>query len=122
MFIAEADRINNRLRITANQALHPDDFDTLIEQICREADKLEPGWVAAIDLRGMWVEDLFFGDRVKLLQATLLGCGAAKIGTLLDNSSIQMYLGQAGVKTHSNQITERFFNETNWEAFLAVRE
>jgi hypothetical protein len=44
----------------------------------------------------MWVEDLFFGDRVKLLQATLLGCGAAKIGTLLDNSSIQMYLGQAG--------------------------
>jgi hypothetical protein len=120
MFIAEADFAKNRLYITANQALNPDDFDTLIKQICCEASKLQPGWAAAIDLRGMWIEDLFFGDRIKLLQSTLLECGAARIGTLLDNTSIQTYLGQAGLKTHSNKITERFFNEKSWEEFLTV--
>lgn len=122
MFVAEADLVQNRLWITANQALHAEDFDFLMHQICCEANKLDAGWAAAIDLRGMWVEDLFFGEQIKKLQETLLECGAAKIGTLLDNTSIQMFLGQAGLKTRSNEITQRFFNEKNWIEFLTSRE
>jgi hypothetical protein len=119
MFIAQADSTLNRLCITADQALKAEDFTCLIEQICGEAGKLQAGWVAALDLRGMWIEDPFFGDQVKQLQRALLECGAQKIGTLLDNSSIQMYLGQAGLKTHANEITQRFFNERSWEEFLS---
>jgi hypothetical protein len=119
MVKVEADLNYQRLYVIADQALSAEDMQFLSDNICREAKKLLPGWVAALDLRGMWVQDPFFCDRVKLLQQSLISSGARKIGTLLDNSSIQMYLGQAGLKTHSNEITQRFFNEKNWEQFLA---
>jgi hypothetical protein len=118
MFTAKADHFKGLLRITANQALNSHDFDCLIDLILREAASLDAGWVAALDLRGMRVEDPFFGDSIKHLQSTLVGCGARKIGTLLDNSTIHMYLGQAGLKTKSNEITQRFFTEKTWEEFL----
>jgi hypothetical protein len=120
MIKAEADLARQRLMITADQALSPRDFDCLMEQIRREAARLGPKWAAALDLRGMWIEDLYFGERMEVLQSVLLEYGARKIGTLLDNSSIQKYLGQAGVKTHSNEITQRFFSEKSWEEFLSV--
>ena len=119
MVTARADCDHQRMYIIADQALSNDDFDILIEAIQTEARKLELGWTAAIDLRGMWVQDPFFGDQMKLMQMTILENGASRIGTLLDNSAIQMYLGQAGLKTHSNEITQRFFNEKNWEQFVS---
>jgi hypothetical protein len=122
MIKAEADLTRQRMLIKADQALHRSDFDSLIETIRAEAGKLGPTWTAALDLRGMWVEDLFFGEQINLLQTVLLECGACKIGTLLDNASIQRFLGQAGVRTHSNEITQRFFNEQSWEEFLSVQD
>jgi hypothetical protein len=114
----EAVPVCNRLYITVDQAFTPTNFQGLIEEIQREALQLKPGWTAALDLRGLWVADPFFSERVALLQTTILERGAKKIGTLLDNSSIQMYLGQAGLKTNANEITQRFFTQENWEKFL----
>jgi hypothetical protein len=119
MVKVEAEISRNILYITADQALGTQECEQLIDNIRIEAQKLGQTWVAAVDLRGMWIEDLFFCDSIKHIQTTLLECGAHKIGTLLDNTSIQMFLGQAGMKTHSNEVAQRFFNQTNWEAFIS---
>jgi hypothetical protein len=109
---------SNRMYITVDHAFTPTNFQGLIEEIQSEALQLKSGWTAALDLRGLWVADPFFSERVTLLQTTILERGAKKIGTLLDNSSIQMYLGQAGLKTNANEIAQRFFTQENWEKFL----
>jgi hypothetical protein len=118
MIKAEADLAKERMNILADQALTPEDLRNLLEQIEREACKLDSDWVAAVDLRGMWVENLFFCEQMALLQKTLLLCGARKIGTILDSTPIQLYLGQAGMKTRSNEVTQRFFNEKSWRQFI----
>jgi hypothetical protein len=118
MIKAEADLAQQRMLIVADQAMKCEELESLIEQIKHEAVKLQPGWVAAIDLRGMWIEDLFFCEQAQNLQSTIIESGAGKIGTIIDSSSIQMFLGQAGIKTHSNEVTQRFFNEASWKLFL----
>jgi len=120
MYSAKADLTCQRMDIIANQALSTDDFNKWIEQIKQQANDLKHGWIAAVDLRGMWVEDPFFNENVKGLQDTLLSSGAGRIGTLLDNRAVHMQLGQAGIKTRSNAITRRFYNEQEWESFLKI--
>jgi hypothetical protein len=118
MIKAEADLTHQRMFIIADQAMKCEELDCLIEQIKLEAVKLQPGWVAAVDLRGMWIEDLFFCEQAMHLQSAILENGAGKIGTIIDSSSVQMFLGQAGIKTHSNELTQRFFNEMSWRQFI----
>ena len=108
-----------RLNITADQALSSDDIQGITRSIEAEACKLKPGFVVAVDFRGMWVNDPYLNEGLKLLQEALLNCGARKIGTLLDNPSMQMRLTQEGQKTRSNEITKRFYDEQAWEAYLA---
>jgi hypothetical protein len=108
-----------RLYVTADQALSPEDVQGIIRAIQTEAGKLQPGFAVAVDFRGMWVNDSYLNERIKVLQEALLTCGARKIGTLLDNPSVQMRLSQEGLKTRSNEITRRFYDEQEWEAYLA---
>lgn len=110
---------NQRLYIVADQALSPEDVQSIISEIEIESGKLRPGFAVAVDFRGMWVKDSYLNERIKALQEALLACGARKIGTLLDSLSVQMRLSQEGLKTHSNEITRRFYNEQEWEEFLA---
>ncbi len=108
-----------RMYIRMDQALTPGEFQRVLEAIQEEADRLITGWVAAVDMRGMWVSDPYLSSRFKDLQETLLRCGASKIATLLDNDAVRMQLGQAGLKTHSNEITRRFYRQQEWETYLA---
>jgi hypothetical protein len=48
-----------------------------------------------------------------------LAQGAARIGTLLDSDPLRMRLWQSGRQTRSNEITRRFHDKSQWEAFLA---
>ncbi|RPI31335.1 MAG: hypothetical protein EHM70_11740 [Chloroflexota bacterium] len=115
----KADPEGHRMNITLDCALTVIDFTRVISQIQEESTSLEPGWTAAIDLRGMWIDDPFFIDQLRLLQQTIVECGAKKVGTLLDHVAIQMQLGQAGNKTRANEIARRFYNLSEWEQFLA---
>jgi hypothetical protein len=108
-----------RMDVIADQALTPDEIQGIIDAIKAEASKLTPGFVVAVDFRGMWVNDSYLNERIKGLQEALLSCGARKIGTLLDNPSVQMRLSQEGFRTNSNQITQRFYDEQQWEEYLA---
>jgi hypothetical protein len=108
-----------RLYIIADGALSVENFQHIIETLKLEAGKLNPGWVAAVDFRGMRVEDPYLNERIKLLQEALLATGAQKIGTLLDSQNVRMRLSQVGMGTHSNKITQRFSDGKKWEAFLA---
>ena len=119
MIDAEADPTCNRMNITSDQELTDQGLKSLNEKIRLESAHLQSGWVAAVDLRRMWVNDPFLNERLQGLQRTLLDCGAGKIGTLLDSDAIRMRLGQAGLKTRSNQITQRFYDAEEWEDFLA---
>ena len=110
---------DQRLIIIADQALSPEDFQAMIHDVKTEAVKLNPGFVVAVDFRGMWVDDPFINERIKLLQEALLAVGARKIGTLLDNPAVHMHLSQEGQRTSSNVITRRFYKEKEWEKFLS---
>ncbi len=118
----KADPASSRMLIRLDRALTPEEFHQVIEQITAESDKLPCGWVAAVDMRGMWISDPHLNCQFRLLQQGLLVNGAGKIATLLDNAAVHMQLGQAGLKTHSNEITRRFYNEQEWESFMAEQE
>lgn len=107
-----------RLYIIADQALNPDDVNNIIDRMKIEVKNLPPGFVVAVDFRGMWVKDPYLNERIKTLQEALLACGARKIGTLLDNPAVRMRLSQEGQRTRSNVITQRFYTEREWEEFL----
>ncbi len=79
---------------------------------------MKPGWVAAVDFRGMWLNDAFINEHFAKLQNALLSGKAARIGTLLDSDALKMRLWQSGVGSGSNTVTERFFDKKKWEAFL----
>jgi hypothetical protein len=108
-----------RLYIIADSVLSPEDFQYIIESLKLEAGKLDQGWVAAVDFRGIQVEDPYLNEQIELLQEALLKAGAHKIGTLLDNQYVRMRLIQAGMSTRSNEITQRFDDEQKWESYLA---
>jgi len=119
MFGAKADPDRQLMEILINQALSVNDFTQLIDAIKLEATRLQPGWVAAVDLRGMWVDDPFINQQFEALQEALLDSLAGKIGTLLDSDPIKMHLWQAGARTRSNEITRRFYHLEEWERFLS---
>jgi hypothetical protein len=108
-----------RLYIIADCALSPADCQHIIETLKLEAKKLDQGWVAAVDFRGMQVEDPYLNEQIELLQEAVLKNGAHKIGTLLDNQYVRMRLIQAGTSTRSNEITQRFADKQEWESYLA---
>lgn len=118
MVSAQADPSKQILNIRADEALCPEDMDNLIACIQEEVKKLAPGWVAAIDLRGIWISDPHFYEELKHLQQTLLDLGVRKIGTLIDNYVIQILLGQAGARTKANEIAKRFYKEQEWIQYL----
>jgi len=119
MVSVKADLERNRLDIASDVPLGPGELTVLLERIGVEAQQLHPGWVAAVDFRGMRVESSFVNEQFRLLQEALVARGASRIGTLLDSDPLKMRLWQSGSQTRSNEITQRFHNETDWEAFLA---
>ncbi len=118
MISVKADPNHQRMDIVCDQALTPADFETLVEQVKSEAAQLKPGWVAAVDFRGMWLNDSFINEHFVDLQNALLDGKAGRIGTLLDSDALKMRLWQSGVGSGSNVLTQRFFDLRKWEAFL----
>jgi len=119
MFAAKADPDRQRMSIVSDQALMPDDFQQLVQGVEREAARLSPGWVAAVDLRGMGIDDPFINEQFGLLQKAFLAGKACKIATLLDSDPLKMRLGQSGAQTRSNDLTRRFHDPAEWERFLS---
>jgi hypothetical protein len=109
----------HRMDIVSDVPLGPQEVADLIDKIGVEARMLRPGWIAAVDFRGMWVDSSFVNEQFRRLQDALLGLGAARIGTLLDSDPLKMRLWQSGSQTRSNEITQRFHDEAAWEAFLS---
>jgi hypothetical protein len=118
MFKAKAEPERQRMSIVSDQALKGDDVGRLIASILSESGKLKPGWVAAVDFRGMWINDSFINEHFRRLQEVLLSVGARKIGTLLDSDALKMRLWQSGAQTRSNALTQRFHDAGEWEKFL----
>ena len=121
MFSATADLDRQRMDIISNQALTPDDFAQLVASVTHEAARLNPGWVAAVDFRGMWLNDSFINEHFGRLQTALLAGKAGRIGTLLDSDALKMRLWQSGVGSGSNVLPLRFFDTKEWEAFLSAK-
>ncbi len=119
MISVKVDPDPQRMDIVSDQALSASDFEKLVISVTREAARLKPGWVAAVDFRGMWLNDAFINERFGKLQTALLAGKAAKIGTLLDSDALKMRLWQSGVTSGSNRLTQRFANQEEWEAFLS---
>jgi len=119
MYATKTDLDRQRMDILINEALTAEDFQQLIDNIKLEATQLTSGWVAAVDLRGMWVDNPFINQQFEALQEALLDSQAGKIGTLLESDPIKMHLWQAGTRTRSNAITQRFHNLEEWEKFLS---
>ncbi len=118
-YAAKADPDRQRPEVRSDQALSPEEFRQLIEAVGSEAVRLKPGWAAAVDFRGMWIDGSFVNEQFRQLQAALLTGKAGKIGTLLDSDALKMRLWQSGTKTHSNERTRRFRDAGEWERFLA---
>lgn len=119
MVSARADLQRQQMDIVSDQALSAQEVADLIDKIRDEAARLQSGWVAAVDFRGMWVESSFVNEHFRRLQEALLTLGAARIGTLLDSDPVKMRLWQSGSQTRSNEITRRFHDEAAWQEFLA---
>jgi len=119
-YAAKADPDRQRLEVHSDQALSPEEFHQLIEAVGREAVRLKPGWAAAVDFRGMWIDSSFVNEQFRMLQNALLAGKAGKIGTLLDSDALKMRLWQSGMQTHSNERTRRFHDADEWERFLAA--
>ena len=120
MYTLKTDPDRQRITIVSDQALSPEEMQQMIGELKAEAPKLRPGWVAAVDFRGMWVSSPFVNEQFRLLQEALLASGAGKIGTLLDSDPLKMRLWQSGTESRSNALTRRFHSVDDWEAFLSA--
>jgi hypothetical protein len=120
MFSADADPARQRMLVSSDQAMTPEEFQQLIEAVSREAARLKPGWAAAVDFRGMWINSSFVNEEFRQLQDALMAGKAGKIGTLLDSDALKMRLWQSGLQTRSNERTRRYHDADEWERFLAA--
>jgi len=120
MFSADADPDRQRMQVSSDQAMTPEEFQQLIDAVRREASRLKPGWAAAVDFRGMWINSSFVNEQFRQLQDALLAGKAGRIGTLLDSDALKMRLWQSGAQTHSNERTQRFHDADEWERFLTA--
>jgi hypothetical protein len=119
MLTAQAFPDRQRLDIVSDEPLGPREVAVLIDAVRSEAARLQSGWVAAVDFRGMRVESSSVNEQFRALQEALLGLGAERIGTLLDSDPVKMRLWQSASQTRSNDITQRFHDQAAWEEFLS---
>lgn len=120
MFSVKANLKQHRLEVAIKNVYDEEDLKTVLFLINREVIKLNPGWTAALDLRGMRVLEQKLTIYIKRIQRTFLDNSVVRIATLVDNSVLRMQVQRMGSETGSNSMTTRFNSENAWRSFLAT--
>ena len=108
-----------QFNIVVREILDEEDLKTLRFLVRREIIKLDTGWTAIVDLRGMRVLEQKLTRYVRELQKIFVDHGVRQIATLVDNKILKMQLERLGEETGINQVCNRFTNERDWRQFLA---
>lgn len=119
MFFIKADTSTQRLNVTIQQIDDAEDLKSILFIANREVIKLNPGWTAALDFRGMGALEEKLMNYLKELQRSFLNNNVGRIVTLVDNVVLKMQLILMGKESGAYDISSRFSSEKEWKAFLA---
>ena len=118
MHSIKADPIRQRLLMSVSGRPTNDEIEKLTAETMAEVGKLRPGYVVAIDLRGMAVLDQESAIGIARVQKVMISGSPSKVGTLVDNQILMLQLSRQGKAADSNRLTERFMDEPAWHQFL----
>ncbi len=107
-----------KFNIVVREILDEEDLKTLRFLVRREIIKLDKGWTAIVDLRGMRVLEQKLTRYVRELQKIFIEHGVGRVATLVDNKILKMQLERLGEETGVNEVCSRFTNERDWQQFL----
>ncbi|MCB0264396.1 MAG: hypothetical protein R3C26_19450 [Calditrichia bacterium] len=120
MFTVNADQMMRRLNITINNYYDEEDLKSICYMIDREITRLDEGFIAAIDVRGMRVLEQKWTRYMKRIQSVMMEHRVSKIATLVDNVILKMQLQRLGNETGSTDITRQFNDEDEWRMFIST--
>ncbi len=120
MHQVKADPSRQILHLTITSKIEISDAPKILAQLRQEIVKLKPGYVAAIDLRGLTVINPELGNSLQEFQNILVAGQPKKVGTLLSSAVLKMQINQSGQKTGINPNAQRFDNEAEWKKFLGL--
>ena len=120
MHQVKADPSRQILYLTITSKIEPEDAPQIITRLKQEITKLKPGYMAAIDLRGLTVINPNLNNALLELQKILVAGQPEKISTLLSSAVLKMQINQAGHKSGINLNAQRFDDEAAWKQFLGI--
>ena len=108
-----------QLYIRIETVLDQEDLKAILFVINREVIRLDAGWTAMIDLRGMRVLEQRLTVYLRRMEKIFLDNGVSRIATLLDNTILQMQIRRLASEVGTHALTTHFTNEGDWKQFAA---
>jgi hypothetical protein len=119
MYEVKAEPQKQRLNIKISASISEEEGVEILRLIKQEVAKLKPGFVTAIDFRGVAVFAPALNSSLEQAQRILMGAQVGKVGTLLNSNILKMQVSMVGQKTQINKtVLERFDDEAQWKKFL----
>lgn len=120
MYQVKANPLTQQLNLTIDSNVDENDAKRILTLIRQETAKLKPGYVAAIDFRGIAVLSPLLKDAIHEAQTILVKTQPSKVGTLLNSNVLKMQMSMSAQKTGLNDKVQRFDNEADWKKFLDI--
>ena len=120
MFSVKAEPTMGRLTVTINDYYDEEDLKSICFMIENEIAKVNKGFVAALDIRGMRVLEQKWTRYIKRIQNIMMDYSASSIATLADNVILRMQIQRLGKETGSAEITRQFTDEDEWRMYISL--
>jgi ABC-type transporter Mla MlaB component len=118
MYQVKANPSIQRLNLTIDSNIAEKEAEKILALLRQETAKLKPGYVAAIDFRGVTVLAPVLKEAIQQAQLILVSSQPSKVGTLLESSVLKMQISMSAQKTGLNDKVQRFDNEVAWKRFI----
>ena len=118
MFSIKADTQLSRMDIVIRNVYDEEDLKTILFLLRREVIKLEPGWTAALDLRGMRVLEQRLTGYIKKMMEVFRDQGVLRIAALYDNVVLKMQVQRMRKEAGTDAYSTPFSDEDQWQGFL----
>ncbi len=120
MVSVKADPARNRLDLVVAQPYSMDEASRVPEMLKQESAKLQPGWIAAIDLSRAGILDQDNTHLTRGAQEALKALGCGRIATLMAGAVQHLQIKRLAAEVGSDSLAQRFTDRAEWEAFLAA--
>ena len=118
MYEFKLDLTNQRLDASVCGSMTVEEHIAFNSDLQQHVKKLRAGWICAVDLSQMKVHSPELVPYMQKAQQIVLAAEVGKMGTLLRYATQKMQTNRVGAQTGANNLTQRFYDRSEWDAFL----